>query len=122
MTAVIADLLVIIHFAFICFVAAGGLLALRWPSAGWVHLPAAAWGAAIEFGGWVCPLTPLEQELRLQAGERAYESSFIEQYLTPVIYPAGLSREIQFLLGFAVLIVNAIIYWRVWRRNRARRT
>ncbi|MGH8248506.1 MAG: DUF2784 domain-containing protein, partial [Gammaproteobacteria bacterium] len=93
---------------------------LRWPAAAWVHLPAAAWGAAIEFGGWVCPLTPLERELRLRAGEYGYDSTFIDQYLTPVIYPMGLNREMQFLLGFAVLVINAAIYWQVWRRKRTR--
>lgn len=120
MNVLIADIIVVIHFAFICFVVAGGLLALRWPACAWVHLPAAAWGAAIEFGGWICPLTPLEQRLRIEAGQGVYETTFIEQYLMPVIYPAGLTREVQFLLGIAVIAVNILIYRLVFRRRPAR--
>jgi hypothetical protein len=108
--AVAADLIVVVHLFFILFVAAGGLLTLRWPSLAWVHLPAALWGAFIELGGWICPLTPLEINLRQSAGEAAYSGEFIEHYVVPLVYPSGLTRDIQIGLGIAVLTLNALIY------------
>jgi hypothetical protein len=98
------------HLAFIVFVLAGGFLALRWRRLVWVHVPAAAWGAAIEFGGWVCPLTPLETWLLRRGGEAGYAGGFLEQYLAPVVYPAGLTRPAQLWLGAAVIAVNAVAY------------
>lgn len=114
----LADLVVVVHLAFVVFVAAGGFLLLRWPGLAWVHLPAAAWGAAISFGGWVCPLTPLEVWLRRRAGEAAYAGGFVEEYLLPVLYPGDLTREIQVLLGVLVVVVNVAIYAWTWRRAR----
>ncbi len=105
-----ADIVVVIHLAFIVFVVCGGLLVLRWPRLAWVHLPAAVWGVAIEFGGWICPLTPLENTLRRAAGDEGYASSFIERSVVPVVYPAGLDREAQFILGGLVLAVNVALY------------
>jgi hypothetical protein len=112
----LADLTVLLHLAFVVFVMLGGLLVLRWPRAAWVHLAAVAWGAWIEFAGWICPLTPLENWLRARAGDATYTSSFVDRYLIPVLYPASLSREVQYLLGGLVLLVNAIIYAVVVRR------
>ena len=114
-TAIVADLLVLLHLAFILFVLLGGLLVLRWRRLMWMHLPVVAWGAAIEFVGWVCPLTPLENRLRAAAGDAGYGGGFIEHYLIPLIYPADLTRELQWLLGAVVLVVNAVVYWRVLR-------
>jgi len=91
-----ADLIVILHFAFIVFVGLGALLSLRWPRAAWLQVPAAAWGAAIEFRHGVCPLTPLEQRLRLAAGDAGYSGGFIEHYLLPIIYPKNGSYPIPF--------------------------
>lgn len=116
--AVLADAVLVAHLGFVLFVALGGLLVLRWPRAAWVHLPAAAWGTAIEFGGWICPLTPLENRLRESAGEPAYGGDFIARYLMPVVYPEGLTREAQIGLGLAVLAGNAVIYAAAWRRRR----
>lgn len=116
----IADLLVLIHLAFILFVVLGGLLVLRWPRLAFVHLPAALWGALIEFGNWVCPLTPLEQKLRQSVGEGVYSGSFVEQYVLPLIYPSGLTREMQLALGLLVLLVNFLIYaFLLWKRKKA---
>ena len=116
----IAALLVLIHLAFILFVVLGGLLVLRWPRLAFVHLPAALWGALIEFGNWVCPLTPLEQKLRQSVGEGVYSGSFVEQYVLPLIYPSGLTREMQLALGLLVLLVNFLIYaFLVWKRKKA---
>jgi hypothetical protein len=107
---VLADLVVLIHFAFVLFVVLGGLLVLRWRRVAFVHVPAALWGAWIELAGWVCPLTPLEQSLRLKAGEQGYSGSFIEHYLLPLLYPSALTRNIQLLLGCLVLGLNLGIY------------
>jgi hypothetical protein len=106
----LADVTVVLHVAFVVFVVLGGLLVVRWPWVVWAHLPAAAWGAWVEFAGWDCPLTPLENWLRTQGGGPAYASSFIEHYLMPLLYPASLSRELQYTLGALVLLVNAVIY------------
>ncbi|MEA2712252.1 MAG: hypothetical protein QOK27_213, partial [Gemmatimonadales bacterium] len=108
--ALLADLVVVIHFSFVLFVILGGLLVLRRPRLAYVHLPAAAWGVLIELTGWVCPLTPLEQSLRLKAGEQGYSGSFIEHYLLPLLYPSALTRNIQLLLGCLVLGLNLGIY------------
>ena len=99
----------------------GGLLALRWQRAAWIHLPAAVWGVLIEYAGWICPLTPLEDWLRTRGGEAAYHGAFIDQYVLPVLYPAGLTRPNQWVLGTFVLLLNAVVYAIVIARYRARR-
>jgi len=114
---ILADATVAIHLAFVLFVVLGGLLVARWPLAAWVHLPAAAWGAGVECAGWVCPLTPLENWLRQQGGGLAYTSSFVERYLAPILYPTSLSREMQWILGGLVLLINAVVYLVVFRRG-----
>lgn len=119
-SALLADLVVVAHAAFVCFVVAGGLLALRWPRAAWLHLPAAAWGTWIELSGGICPLTPLEQRLRRAAGEAGYSGGFIEHYLEPVLYPIGLDRRTQLVLGILVIGINAAVYLKVARRHRRR--
>ena len=121
MTSVAADLVVVAHAAFVLFVVFGGLLVLKWPRLAWVHLPAAAWGAAVEFGGWICPLTPLEQFLRAQAGEAAYSGDFVARYLLPVLYPDGLTRETQIVLGTAVSAINGVLYALAFRQRLRRR-
>lgn len=118
----LADLTLLLHLAFILFVVLGGLLALRWRRILFVHPPAALWGAWIEFTGGICPLTPLEQELRLRAGEAGYSGGFVEHYVIPVIYPDWLSRPTQLALGLFVVLVNLGIYsWLTWRARRSRR-
>jgi Protein of Unknown function (DUF2784) len=114
---ILADLVVGVHALFVAFVVLGGLLALRWPWAAAAHLPAAVWGTLIEFRGWVCPLTPLENSLRASAGQAGYEGGFIEHYLLPVLYPAGLTRGVQLVFGSLVIAVNVVVYGLVlWRR------
>jgi Protein of Unknown function (DUF2784) len=114
---ILADLVVGVHALFVAFVVLGGLLALRWPWVAAVHLPAAVWGTLIEFRGWVCPLTPLEQSLRASAGQAGYEGGFIEHYLLPVLYPIGLTRGVQLVFGSLVIAVNLVVYGLVlWRR------
>lgn len=114
---ILADLVVAAHFLFVAFVVLGGLLVLRWPRAAYLHIPAAVWGAAIEFAGWICPLTPLEISLRRQAGSAGYSGSFIEHYILPILYPSAITRETQLLLGFLVIAVNLTIYTFVFRRR-----
>lgn len=113
--SLLADFVVVLHLAFVVFVLTGGLLALKWPWIVRVHLPAAAWGAIVEFSGWLCPLTPLENWLRAQAGQQAYRTDFLERYLLPILYPDGLTREMQFVLGSIVLLVNGTVYAWLWR-------
>jgi hypothetical protein len=114
----LADLVLGLHLAFIIFVVAGGFLAFRWRWAPLGHVPAAIWGVYIEASGGFCPLTPLENSLRQSAGASGYSGGFIEHYLGPVIYPAGLNQGVQFLLAGLVLGINLLVYWAVWRRNR----
>lgn len=120
MFRLLADLVVLVHLAFVVFVVAGGLLVWRRPRWLWLHLPAAAWGAVVELGGFVCPLTPLERALRRRAGEAPYGGSFVEEYVLPLLYPVGLTRELQWVLGAGVLAVNGLVYGLLWRRWRAR--
>ena len=114
----LADLLVLLHLTFVLFVLFGGLLILKWPRVMWLHLPAAVWGALIEFTGWICPLTPLEHWLRETGGGRGYQSGFIEHYVLPLLYPAGLTGRIQVVLGLLVLLLNCGVYLLVFRRRR----
>ena len=115
--ATLADLVVLAHAGFVLFVVFGGAAVLRWPRLAWVHLPAAAWGALIEYAGWICPLTPLENALREAGGRAAYAGGFVEHYVVPVLYPEALTRGFQLALGSAVLLVNGLIYWQVVRRK-----
>ena len=115
-----ADVVLVVHLAFVLFVVLGGLLALRWPRVAWVHVPVALYGAAIEFIGFVCPLTPLEVWLRRRGGEAGYAGGFIEHYVTATLYPAGLTRGIQLALGVGVLALNGVVYL-VWLRRWRRR-
>jgi Protein of Unknown function (DUF2784) len=107
------DATVVVHAGFVVFVVLGGLLALRWRRIVWLHLPAAAWGIAVEFAGWICPLTPLENALRERAGIAPYHGDFIEQHVVPLLYPDRLTRGTQFLLGSLALAINAFVYWRI---------
>lgn len=117
-----ADALVLVHLAFILFVMLGGLLVWRWPRLCWLHLPAVAWGIVVEALHLTCPLTPWENQLRRAAGDAGYTGSFVEHYLLPVIYPAGLTPQIQLVLAALVVLVNASVYgvllWRWCKHSR----
>ena len=116
-----ADAVVVVHVLFIVFVVLGGLLVWRWPLLVVLHLPAACWGVLVEWMRWPCPLTPLEQHLRVAAGEAGYHGGFIEHYVLPILYPAVLTPQIQIALGLFVLILNLLVYsrlvLRLWRRQ-----
>lgn len=118
--SLLADLVMLVHFAFVAFVAVGGFLVLWRPRVAWAHLPCALYGAAIEFFGWVCPLTPLEGRLRRLAGQAGYEGGFVQHYLGGLLYPADWS-DIHLWMGAAVVVGNAVIYAWAWRRHRGRR-
>ena len=113
---ILADAVLILHFAFIAFALLGGLLVWRWPGLAWLHLPAAAWAAGIAFFGGICPLTPLENRLRAAGGDTGYTGGFIEHQLEALIYPGWLTREIQVALGVVVLAVNLAAYARLFRK------
>ncbi len=113
-----ADLMVLLHASFVLFVLLGGLAALRWRRLAWFHLPAALWGATIELGGWICPLTYLENHLRTMAGGAGYNVTFIEHYLEPLLYPLGLTRHTQLVFGVTALLINLAVYSRIWSRHR----
>ena len=106
----LADLVVFIHLAFVLFAVLGALLAIRWRKIIWLHLPAAVWAAWIEFSGKICPLTPLENWLRMRGGGSGYSGDFVGHYLMPILYPSGLTRKVQFILGGVVIGVNLIMY------------
>lgn len=116
--ALLAGAIVLLHLAFVVFAASGALLAFRWPWLPWVHVPAVAWAAFIEFSGGICPLTPLENRLRASAGLDYYSGDFVAQYLFPVLYPDGLTRGAQIVIGLVVLGLNVAMYTWLWRRRR----
>jgi Protein of Unknown function (DUF2784) len=116
----LADLVLILHAGFVAFVLFGALLVWRWPRLAWVHVPVVLWGAGIEFLGGICPLTPLENHWRRLAGELGYPGGFVEQYVLSALYPDGLTRQVQFVLGALVLVLNGAIYAWILRRLRAR--
>jgi Protein of Unknown function (DUF2784) len=114
----LADLIVLVHVAFVVFAVLGGLLALRWHRFVWIHLPAVIWAAIVELFGWVCPLTPLENWLRRRGGQTGYPSDFIAHYALPMLYPEELTREVQITLGVFVLLINLLIYTWIFSRRR----
>jgi hypothetical protein len=114
---ILADATVVVHLAFVLFVVLGGLLVLWRPWIAWLHVPAAIWGAWIEFAGWICPLTPFENWLRRRGGGAGYSAGFVEQYLLPVLYPAALTRELQWVLGAIVIVINAAVYAIIFRNR-----
>ena len=115
----LADLVMVLHFAFILMVVFGGILALRWQRFALLHLPAVLWALFLEFKpGTLCPLTPLEQSLRLRAGESAYRGGFIEHYLGSIIYP-DMSMHDQYFLGIGLFVLTVAIYWRVYKKWRS---
>ena len=113
----LADLVLVVHAAFVAFVMLGGLAVLRWPRLAWLHLPVVLWGAGIEFFGGVCPLTPLENRWRQLAGDQGYAGGFVDHYIVALLYPDGLTRSVQVALGLLVLVVNVAIYAYAWRRR-----
>jgi hypothetical protein len=119
---VLADLTLVLHLLFILFVVFGALLVLKWRWFAFIHVPAAIWGALIEFMGWICPLTPLKNRFRHKAGQSGYDGGFIDHYLIPIIYPEGLTGNLQIILGTAVILLNLVFYWLVIKRIKKARS
>jgi Protein of Unknown function (DUF2784) len=119
---ILADATALLHFAFVLFVALGGLLVLRWRKLAWIHLPAAVWGALIEIMNWTCPLTAYENLFRERGGMQGYGDDFIAFHIFRLIYPDGLTRTMQFAIAAFVLLVNTAVYAKVFpitfRRSR----
>ncbi len=115
-----ADAVLVVHLAFVAFVVAGGVLVLRWPRLAWLHVPAVFWGALVELTGWICPLTPLEIGLREAAGKATYRGDFVQHYITALLYPEGLTRNVQLLFGVLVIAVNVLLYGLLMLRMRGR--
>jgi len=107
---ILAEIVLSVHFLFILYVVLGALLVLKWKWTAFIHIPAAFWGALIMFMGWICPLTPLENKFRRLAGDEGYDAGFIEHYILPIVYPEGLTRELQIYLGLAVVLINLALY------------
>ena len=120
LTRFLADLVLVFHLAFVVFVLLGALLVWVRPWLAFIHLPAVTWAVLLEFFGWICPLTPLEQDLRRAAGQAGYEGGFVEHYLVPILYPPGLTPSIQWVLGGIVLLVNLFLYGLLIRRRLRR--
>jgi hypothetical protein len=113
-----ADFVLILHLAYILFVVGGGLLLFKWREIAWVHIPAVLWAAVVECAGWICPLTPLENWLRLKGGGTGYQGDFLQHYLVPILYPDNLTREMQLVLGILVLTLNMLMYFYVFLKRR----
>ena len=114
----LSELLVLVHFAFVLFVVFGGMFTLKWRWMVWVHLPAVLWGVIVEVTGWVCPLTILENNFRLQAGQQGYGGDFLAHYLMPVLYPPGLDLNLQLLMAGTAILINIVIYSYVFKKTR----
>jgi hypothetical protein len=118
MYSFLANLILIVHLTFVVFVLFGGLLVWKKRWIAWFHLPAAAWGIAVEFSGWTCPLTVLENWLREQGGEAGYQASFVAELLLPILYPDDLTHEVQHTLGTLVVASIVSMYCWLWIRSR----
>jgi hypothetical protein len=117
----LADLVLVLHLAFVVFALFGGLLALRYPKIVWLHLPVLVWGVVVQWADWICPLTPLENHFRHLGGEAGYAGGFIEHVVSRVLYPENLSLDLRYVLGLLLIVVNVSVYWYVMsgRRRRA---
>ncbi|RLA30616.1 MAG: DUF2784 domain-containing protein [Gammaproteobacteria bacterium] len=117
----LADGVLLLHLAFILFVLFGALLVWRRRKVIWLHLPAVGWGVVVEVNGWFCPLTPLEVRFRVLAGDAGYDGSFVERYLLPIVYPSALTPTVQMVLGVGVLLLNAVLYGRLFWADARRK-
>jgi hypothetical protein len=117
----LADALVVFHFCFVLFVITGGLFVLRWRWMALLHIPAALWGMIVEWTGWICPLTPLENRLRERGGDVAYQGDFVNHYIMPVLYPDGLTRDFQITFGTLILMITLLMYLAAFTARGGRR-
>ena len=118
---ILAHGVVLVHATFVVFVVVGGVLVARWPRMAWLHVPAVVWAVGLEWTGGICPLTPLENDFRARAGLSPYTGDFVGRYVWPVLYPAGLTRRAQIVLGSVALGLNIVVYGLLWRVRKRRR-
>lgn len=113
-----ADLVMVVHFLFALYVVLGGIAVWRWPRSAWLHVPAFTWGLLVVAKNWVCPLTPIEQNLRLAAGEQGYQGGFLAHYIEPILYPEGLPQDLRLFFAIGLIILNIALYWHAYYRRR----
>ncbi|MES2918061.1 MAG: DUF2784 domain-containing protein [Pseudomonadota bacterium] len=113
-----AQVVMLLHYAFLVFATFGGFLLHWWPKLAWLHLPVVTWGVLIAAIGWTCPLTPLENRLRVAGGAAPYQGGFIEHYITAGLYPDGLPSRVLLAMGIALLLINAVAYGLFWWHSR----
>lgn len=114
-----ADLVLTAHFLFALFAVLGGFLALLDWRVIFVHLPTVVWSSIVNLANWTCPLTPLEKNLRKQAGQRTFEGSWIQHYIEPLVRPLGMPRRMELIAGVSIVAWNAIVYGIVFRSGPA---
>ncbi|MFP4358110.1 MAG: DUF2784 domain-containing protein [Puniceicoccaceae bacterium] len=114
--AILATATMVLHFAFILYAVFGAAGVWFAPRTAWIHIPVFIWAGGIMFSGWICPLTPLENHWRDLAGQEGFDGSFIEHYIGRIVYPPGLTRGVQILLGILVLTWNGVLYGLILRR------
>lgn len=119
---ILADIVLVLHLGFVLFVVLGGLAGSRWPNVACVHIPAMLWGVIVELGGWICPLTPLENCLRTEGGGAGYSGDFVDRVILPLIYPQGLTRHTQIWLGLGIILFNGVVYAVILRRRFGRKS
>lgn len=123
----LADAVLLLHFAVVIFVVGGVVLIVLGQRQGWrfasgyafrlAHLAAIAFVVMQSWLGVNCPLTALEMWLRAEARAETYSRSFIEHWVQRLLYyeaPAWVFALIYSLFGLLVLFL--------WRRHPPRRT
>jgi hypothetical protein len=121
LSKILADSVLLLHFAFVLFAVLGGISVIYKRSFAWLHIPVVLWSSVINLGGWICPLTPLENYFRSQAGRVRYESGFVEHYIEPLVYPGGMPRNFELIAGISILAWNGLVYLVVllyWKRRQ----
>ena len=106
----LAKIVLIIHLLFIFFVVFGAFSCLISNKFFYLHLVALSWGIYIEFTSSICPLTYLENWLLILDQASFYDDGFIENYILKIIYPEGITPNVQMILGFLLIILNALFY------------
>jgi hypothetical protein len=118
-----ANLVLLLHFAFVVLAVFGGLCVLISPRWAWFHVPIVVWSSVVNLAGWTCPLTPLENRFRASASGAGYEGGFVQHYIGSVVYPKGMPRRLELIAGVSVALWNAMLYCCIyWWLSRATAT
>ena len=105
-----ADLVLLLHFLFAAFAVFGGVLVAYNFAWSWVHIPTVFWSSVVNLMGWTCPLTPLENALRIRAGQSGYSGGFIRHYVGRAVFPRGMPRRLALVAGISIVLGNALVY------------